>query len=702
MKIQIHSSINNMSTTGRQVLGDMQDSYTPLVDLLVRESIQNSTDASKPIYSGDDTVSVSYDVTSVPNANINGLFDQITDKLNTRFPIGGQNDCLVIRDCGTFGLTGALRKIDVNDGDNLGNLIKLIYDIRKPQENSGAGGAWGLGKTVYYKLGVGIVLYYTRILQGDSYESRLAACMVEDEKDESAILPVCPLKDDLRKSGIAWWGADDGFNKTIPITDESEIHDILQRFEVRPYEGTETGTTIIVPYLNISKLMDTTRYTSGTDEGDTVINHVASVTSERPWMSDLSSFIWVTAQRWYYPRVDNKYYTEATGLRNLSLRIDGQKLTREEMFPVFRLMQSLYNRAIIDNPSNAFDDFMTEDPVKPYFEITGHQGKDKIKVNTYLQGNAGQVAYAKATQEILGMNYPDNNPSPSKFFDLDVAGEDGCAIIAYTRKPGMIVWYDVVKGLPSELGYILGHFALRSDSVVVDKNKKRVNVLEDFIRATETANHKCWNNDDYRITERIKQNVAKKVFEAFKPAPINENDGPQDTGLGRLLGRFMPPRGFGYKPAKKDKGKGGGGVKPLTGGSVRYRIEQIGLPEYSFQTVKLRYKAEIPANCNPSFEMELSIATEDKVICFNDLSSQMHMESPIEITEVEVSMPEKIKVDLSKCHYVGSCMNVSLRDVNGQANRVLFSVNNAEKMTISFSITLEYSSLEMKPVISVN
>ena len=49
MKIQIHSSINNMSTTGRQVLGDMQDTYTPLVDLLIRESIQNSTDAARSV-----------------------------------------------------------------------------------------------------------------------------------------------------------------------------------------------------------------------------------------------------------------------------------------------------------------------------------------------------------------------------------------------------------------------------------------------------------------------------------------------------------------------------------------------------------------------------------------------------------------------------------------------------------------------------
>ena len=131
---------------------------------MVRESIQNSTDAAKPILNNDDEVCVSYDVFELSNSVVNPLFDVIADKLNDKFPQNEKSDCLVIRDSGTTGLTGHLRKEDVLDGEDWGNLIKLIYEIRKPQENSGAGGAWGLGKTVYYRLGQGIVIYYTRIL----------------------------------------------------------------------------------------------------------------------------------------------------------------------------------------------------------------------------------------------------------------------------------------------------------------------------------------------------------------------------------------------------------------------------------------------------------------------------------------------------------------------------------------------------------
>lgn len=703
MKIQIHSSINNMSTTGRQVLGDMQDFSTPLIDLLVRESIQNSTDASKPLANDDDVVNVSYDVKSVPNANINGLFDQISDELDARYPLDEKSDCLVIRDSGTCGLTGYLRKRDVPVGEKWGNLIKLVYDIRKPQENSGAGGAWGLGKTVYYKLGIGIVLYYTRILQDGIYMSRLAACMVEDELDSQAILPVCPLKDDCRPSGIAWWGAADGdeFNKTIPITDETEIHDILQLFDVKPYGPTETGTTIIIPYLKTDKLLDVTRYTSADADGDTVINHQSAPTSKRTWMFNIPRFLSVAVQRWYYPRVDNKYYVEATGQRSLSISINGKVLKQSDMFPVFRLMQSLYNRSILDKRSADFEDFITSDSVKSYYEQKENCGKDDIKVNVNVRGKSGHLSYAKATPEILGMVPPYNFASPFLHFDIDEINEEGCAIVAYTRKPGMVVWYDVVRGLQNQSEYILGHFALQSDSIVVCANQQSVKNLEDYIRATEAANHRCWNGDDYNITQRIKKGVSNKILVAFRPAPIEMEKGPQDTGLGRLLGGFLPPTGFGNQASVKAR-RGTTSTTRLTSRKSRLRVDQVGPPEYSSQAVTLRYLVEVPANYNQSFDMELSVATEDKVISFNDLSTQMHMEPPFEITAVEVAAPEMFNIDLSNCHYIGNGIKVSLCDVNGVANKARFSVTSNESMNLSFSITLQYSSLEMKPVISVN
>ena len=47
MDIQI-AQISNMSQSGSSLLRSIQNNSTPILDLLVRESIQNSLDAAKP------------------------------------------------------------------------------------------------------------------------------------------------------------------------------------------------------------------------------------------------------------------------------------------------------------------------------------------------------------------------------------------------------------------------------------------------------------------------------------------------------------------------------------------------------------------------------------------------------------------------------------------------------------------------------
>lgn len=64
---------------------------------------------------------------------------------------------------------------------------------------------------------MGLVLYYSRIkTQNGKYESRMAACLVEDENSKHSLIPKYKGKS---KRGIAWWGQRIGENKTQPITD---------------------------------------------------------------------------------------------------------------------------------------------------------------------------------------------------------------------------------------------------------------------------------------------------------------------------------------------------------------------------------------------------------------------------------------------------------------------------------------------------
>ena len=95
-----------------------------------------------------------------------------------------------------------------------------MYEICKPQEAAGAGGSWGLGKTVYFRICIGLVIYYSRIKEKDGYASRLAASCVENENDADAMIPLWQGKS---SRGIAWWGVSVGDNATQPVTDEAYI-----------------------------------------------------------------------------------------------------------------------------------------------------------------------------------------------------------------------------------------------------------------------------------------------------------------------------------------------------------------------------------------------------------------------------------------------------------------------------------------------
>ena len=156
-------------------------------------------------------------------------------------PLWG-NRYLAISDKNTVGLTG---KFD----DKKSNLYKLVFGIMDAQQASGAGGSWGIGKTVYFRVGVGLVIYYSRIKNvSGGYETLLSAAFVEDETSDTALVP--PVNG--QKYGIAWWG-DEIFpnSRTIRETrNQKSIDRILQAFDLPPYKGAETGTRIIIPFID--------------------------------------------------------------------------------------------------------------------------------------------------------------------------------------------------------------------------------------------------------------------------------------------------------------------------------------------------------------------------------------------------------------------------------------------------------------------
>ena len=158
MKIEI-AEPGRMTQTGSSLLKLIQNNNMPVLDLLVRESIQNSLDARMP---NSKYVEMNYLTGTFDSFRLSMELEGITKPLRARFP-QEQYDFIAARDSHTVGLTGELDYKKVKNND-YGNLLKLIYEICKPQEAEGAGGSWGLGKTVYFRIGIGIVIIYNLII----------------------------------------------------------------------------------------------------------------------------------------------------------------------------------------------------------------------------------------------------------------------------------------------------------------------------------------------------------------------------------------------------------------------------------------------------------------------------------------------------------------------------------------------------------
>ena len=135
---------------GSVTLKSLQNDNVPELDLLVREAIQNSSDAS--LTQEGKSYAVNFQTGKFVPAKFNSFLNELEDVLNTRFP-EREADFLEIRDTKTSGLTGSIRKAEIKKDDH-GNFFKLIYDTGKRQTISNAGGNWGFGKSVYYRVGI--------------------------------------------------------------------------------------------------------------------------------------------------------------------------------------------------------------------------------------------------------------------------------------------------------------------------------------------------------------------------------------------------------------------------------------------------------------------------------------------------------------------------------------------------------------------
>lgn len=634
MRIEI-AKHERMSETGKSLLRLIQNHDMPVLDLLVREAVQNSLDAAK---SNSGYVDVDFNIRTFKRSELAVHFEGIEGRLAEVYP-ADEYRLMEIRDCNTQGLTGPLHDGEIGAGE-YGNLIKLIYQIGMPQQKEGSGGSWGLGKTVYFRVGIGLVIYYSRIHENGEYRSRLAVCLVEDDSREDAL-----LKDKGNHRGIAWWGQPATGGSTMPLTDEQEIQEVLNCLGCVPFQGDETGTAILIPFLRDDLRPE---LLLSTDEE----NDVRSSRIDLAWTHTDEEYIAAAIQRWYSPRLMNERYPYGSWLR---ASVNGQGITRDQFLPAFKVLQDLYNHAHSADGAEAVSNEDSGIQVAP------------VKLNRTFKGGttAGWVAFAKLSKVDLRMEAPYNYPSPwAQVFGRELPDESNPPLMAFTRRPGMIVGFENsgkwVEGIPKtkEDEYLIAIFVANSSNTLIEANPKNPDrdfLLEEYIRGCEKADHTSWadwtpNQKNPLIIERIQRNVVKAVANAYSDRS-DKGAGKKDIVLGKLLaGVLLPPEGFGNRggiqPPKSPSG--GNGQKAQAGRNPR--LIDIAGPLYEGDAVRLDFEL-YTGNHDQPFEMNLKVISESGDIDADSWESDQGVGSkfPVSIHKVVIRSITAPKSNSNEC-----------------------------------------------------
>lgn len=527
MRIEIPKN-NRMSMTGKSIIDALQNRSMSTIDLLVRESIQNSLDAyiNNSKYK---KVVVSFNIGNFNSRNLNNHLDLLGKELDKKYK-NGTYEYISIEDKNTVGLNG---KIDEIGSDNkYGNFQKLVYEIAKPQTQDDAGGSWGYGKTIYFRVGIGLVVFYTRYNdENQGYKQRLACTYIEDETKYDSLLRNIKAEDNR---GIAWLGkcAENG-STTVPEENEDYIRRFLTIFNIEPYADEETGTKIIIPYIDRTKLLED-------------INEKKDISSSTYyyWKNSFEDTLRNSILMWYSPRINSLDYNRIYQKPYLQVYINNKAVIPSNTF-FYKIINSMYKYAIRNNSNSLNDKVMYQQDIENIDTLY-------IKSIKYsrLDGIAGTIVFTKvnknAFEEYLPYTYIGQE---------NISSIGNRPIICFTRKPGMIIdyqqsneWADSIASTDVD-EFLIGIFVLNSNAYIDSKYS-----LEKYVRETEMADHSSWkdikidNISSGRIIGSICKNTKNIINRTFEDE-IGQVTPKRKIGISQKLGKiFLPTTGFGTRP----------------------------------------------------------------------------------------------------------------------------------------------------------
>lgn len=632
----IVSRIGYGTVYGSTALKSLQNDNIPELDLLVREAIQNSSDAAirspyKNFYVNFQTGEFSPKRLNAELRDIGPVLQKNMGKKSASF--------LEIRDKRTCGLTGPYRLEDINADDH-GNYFKLIFDTGKKQDQKGAGGNWGFGKSVYYRASsTGLVIFYSHIVNKVTKEDehRLIATMIEDEnaKNTSLLRTI-----DDKATGRAWWGRkeinDDGEEEILPITDKAEIKKFLDIFDLSLFKDKDSGTSVIIPYVDEARLLSNVIPKDCLSEDEL---------KQCVWRTSIEKYLVHAIKKWYAPKLFNKHLEEIDDSRIgrerwIRASVNGEVIENDEdMGRFFQLIQELYNCAFfackqIDYHSKLFPNIDVK-------KINMQQKQEHLEKQL-----AGCVAFIKLTNAELYPGYSSLSPYilTGNFINKDDQNEP---IIAFAREPGMVISYKIdgawVKGIPAPEKnpgspndtYVIAFFVPNVWNRFTDTERKPAFTdLGGYLRECEGSDHIDWiDKSSYRTVAKIQNHIRNKITESVK-AKETFNASPSTTSrLSSRLGRFfMPPDGYG----KSSGGGGGGGGGGGFGKTGRFETGEV-----SYDNGMLKIPFVLPVGDTNNWVLSLDIRTEGGYISPDKWADDIGPIYPAQIEKAQIAIARK-------------------------------------------------------------
>lgn len=667
MKINIPEQ-TPMSMSGSSVLSSIQNNSMSTIDLMIRESLQNSLDAGIDNIGIYRSVDVNYTIGKFTKTNLTNELEGISVDLKNKIK---ETECsfISIEDKNTVGLNGKIKYSDAKE--KYGNFRKLVYEIAKPQTKEDAGGSWGYGKTVYFRVGIGLVVFYTRFKENGEYVERLACTYIEDETKYNSLLH--NIKRNNR--GIAWFG-DEQNGSPYPIENHDYISNFLKIFDLKCYAGRETGTKIIIPFINKKELLNDINYKKEYWNNNCF------------WKDNFEETLENAILQWYAPRINNKNYKEVFDKPFLKVYINNQKIKfNDDENYFFKVISELYNLALLNNYNISYNPDINH--------ILDYDVKT-VKYSKLKGQNSGSIAFCKIPIKSFEL-------CPYTYIGIENNTSNGNRpIIGFCRKPGMIVdyqisnkWADKIPNTPED-EILIGIFVLNSNAIFKDCFK-----LELYIRKSEMADHNAW--DDVYIEEKnygkvvatICKNTKKIIQDSLKENELNKPR--RIIGISQKLGKlFLPTTGYGstpqtgIKPKPKEKStitRSRNGSTLKTGNVININNT---LSSIDFELNLLNHNASI----------DISILGIGNLNTWNNLMNKDNTVQkkafPINIKQIQISTISinkgsnelRIPIDI-KDNYLYDELEITLKGDEINNSSIVFKNHENNKILIEGKITLE-------------